>query len=125
MQIQLQNLHHASGEDVSVFLRRAKLLADGLATAMVTVPTIGADYGEAVTALAIRQTTVTFDELMEVMSRHQIQLKMRNPAALINQIHSATPRLHSPVFSSNDGAVRTAYFKPPEIAGSRRNTFRW
>lgn len=60
------------------------MLAGELAAAGATVPAhifnatvynnLSSDYGEAVTVLAARQAPVTFDELIEVMTSHQIQL---------------------------------------------------
>lgn len=44
---------------------------------------IGPDYEEVVIALAVWQIFMTFEELMEVMTTHQIQLRMRQSTTSI------------------------------------------
>lgn len=95
MQMQLQNTKHGSGEDVTTFLQRAKLIADELAAAGAPMlrqifnatiyNNLGPDYGQAVTALAVRKFPVTFEELQEIMTSHEIRLRMQQPVILANQ----------------------------------------
>lgn len=92
LQMQLQNTKH-TGNGIIYFLRRLKLLADKLAAFGVTIPlrifnaiiysNLWADYGEVVRALSNQQLPVTFNELMEVLTNHEIQLRKRKPVVVV------------------------------------------
>lgn len=94
--MQLQNTKH-TGNDIMYFLHRSKLLADKLAAFGVIVPlrifnaiiysNLGADYGEVDRALSNRQVLATFNELMEVLTNHEIQLRKRKPIVVVVLVH--------------------------------------
>lgn len=90
LQMHLQNTKQAADEEVGKFLRRAKLIADELTAAGAPVPlsafnasvfnNLHSDFGQVVTALAVRQAPVTFEELLEVLTSHEIRLHLNQSA---------------------------------------------
>lgn len=107
LQMQFHNLRKGDVDDVtSSYLRRAKLLADELKAVGVSILTrifnatifsnLVGEYSEVVTALFVKWSPMEFDELVKVLSSHEIRLRMSSSVVIAANHTEAT----SPDFDS-------------------------
>jgi len=119
LQMQLHNTKQEPGEDVSKFLRRSKLIAEELAAAGAPVDSrvfnaavftnLQPNFSQAVMALVVRQAPVPLDELVEIMTSHELRLRLQQ--ALVIGVHHTwtSPTFEDPAPTRNPARNQTSF----------------